>query len=199
MIENNFVFICELFKFYAVRTFTEVCISILAHLNIFVLSILQLFTRPLLFHAFDMRDRLTLLLFFNFPEVRGEVVRKIGPGKYEASIASSAQLLQDSKSVLKPVCENHANKDVADAVDIDIRNRPPSPETLELMCDEQDGMFFSNGSANGVAIDNTYLNMIQKSSNSDGCTDAYAEQERIILTKFRDVLGGLVTLGSIKG
>ncbi|XP_045799475.1 protein tesmin/TSO1-like CXC 5 [Trifolium pratense] len=131
-------------------------------------------------------------------EVRGEVVRKIGPRKYEASIASSAQPLQDSRSVLKPVCENHANKDVTDAVDIDIGNRPPSPETLGLMCDEQDGMFFGNGSANGVAIDNTYLNMIQTSSNSDGCTDAYAEQERLILTKFRDVLGGLVTLGSIK-
>ncbi|CAK8568844.1 unnamed protein product [Lathyrus sativus] len=132
-------------------------------------------------------------------EMRGKEVRKVETRKSEASTASSAQLLQDSRKVVKPVCENHANKDVTDAVDIDICNRPLSPETLELMCDEQVGMFFDTGSANGVTIDNTKHNMIQKSSNSDGCTDTYAEQERLILTKFRDVLGGLITLGSIKG
>jgi protein lin-54 len=131
--------------------------------------------------------------------MRGKAARKIETEKYEASIASSSQLLQDSRDVAKPVSENHANKDVADAVDIDIHNRPLSPETLKLMCDEQDGMFFGNGSANGVAIDNTYQNMIQKSSNSDGYTAVYAEQERLILTKFRDVLGELIIIGSIKG
>ena len=36
-------------------------------------------------------------------------------------------------------------------------------------------------------------------SNSDGCTDVCREQERLILTKFLDVLRGLVTHGSIKG
>lgn len=129
----------------------------------------------------------------------GKEVRKIETRKSEAAAASSAQSLQDSQEVVKPDCENHANKDVTDAVDIDIRNRPLSPETLELMCDEQDVMFFDNVSANGVAIDNIEHNMTQKFSNSDGCTDTYAEQERLILTKFRDVLGGLITLGSIKG
>lgn len=131
--------------------------------------------------------------------MRGKAARKIKTEKYEASIASSSQLLQDSRDVVKPASENHANKDVADAVDIDIHNRPLSPETLKLMCDELDEMFFGNGSANGVAIDNTYQNMIQKSSNSDGYTAVYAEQERLILTKFRDVLGELIILGSIKG
>ncbi|CAL5205198.1 unnamed protein product [Lathyrus oleraceus] len=132
-------------------------------------------------------------------EMRGKEVRKVETRKSEASTISSAQSLQDSQKVVKTDCENHANKDVTDAVDIDVRNRPLSPETLELMCDEQDVMFFDTGSANGVAIENTKHNMIQKSSNSDGCTDTYAEQERLILTKFRDVLGGLITLGSIKG
>lgn len=131
--------------------------------------------------------------------MREKVVRKIETGKYEASIASSAQLLQDNREVVKPVCQDHVIIEEADAVDIDNRNRPLSPETLALMCDEQDGMFFGNGSANGVAIDNTNQNMIQKSSNSDGCTDVYEEQERLILTKFRDILCGLITLGSIKG
>ncbi|XP_027190158.1 protein tesmin/TSO1-like CXC 5 [Cicer arietinum] len=131
-------------------------------------------------------------------EMREKVVRKIETGKYEASIASSAQLLQDNREVVKPVCQDHVIIEEADAVDIDNRNRPLSPETLALMCDEQDGMFFGNGSANGVAIDNTNQNMIQKSSNSDGCTDVYEEQERLILTKFRDILCGLITLGSIK-
>ncbi|CAI8599823.1 unnamed protein product [Vicia faba] len=131
-------------------------------------------------------------------EMRGKEVRKIETRKSEASTASSAQSLQDSREVVTPDCENHANKDVPDAVDIDIRKMPLSPETLELMCDEQDVMFFDNVSANGVAIGNTEHNMNQKSSNSDGCTDTYAEQERLILTKFRDVLGGLITLGNIK-
>ncbi|XP_024634048.1 protein tesmin/TSO1-like CXC 5 [Medicago truncatula] len=130
-------------------------------------------------------------------EMRGKAARKIKTEKYEASIASSSQLLQDSRNVVR-ASENHANKDVADAVDIDIHNRPLSPETLKLMCDELDEMFFGNGSANGVAIDNAYQNMIQKSSNSDGYTAVYAEQERLILTKFRDVLGELIILGSIK-
>lgn len=128
--------------------------------------------------------------------MRGKVDQQIETGKYKASIASSAQSLQDSRDVIKPVCDDHVNKDEADAVDI---NRPLSPETLALMCDEQDEMFFGNGSANGVACNSTYQNMIQKSSNSDGCTGVYAEQERLILTKFWDVLRGLITLGSIKG
>ncbi|XP_058785164.1 protein tesmin/TSO1-like CXC 5 isoform X2 [Vicia villosa] len=133
----------------------------------------------------------------HFPEMRGKEVRKIETRKSEAS-TSSVQSLQDSRKVVKPDCENHANKDVTAAVDIDFRNMQLSPETLELMCDEQDVIFFDNVSANGVAIDNTEHNMIQKSSNSDGCSDTYAEQERLVLTKFRDVLGGLITLGSIK-
>lgn len=131
--------------------------------------------------------------------MRGKMDRPIEPGKYEASNALSAQLLQHSRDVVKPVCDEHASKDEVDAVDVDNHNRPLSPETLALMCDEQDEMFFGNGSAIGLACNSTYQNVIQKSSYSDGCTDVYGEQERLILTKFRDVLRGLITLGSIKG
>lgn len=131
-------------------------------------------------------------------EMRGKVYQQIQTGKFEASIASSAQSLQDTRDVHKPICDDRVNKDEADGVDINNYNRPLSPETLALMCDEQDGMFLGNSSENGVACNSNCQNMIQKSSNSDGCTDVYGEQERLVLTKFWDVLRGLITLGSIK-
>ncbi|KAJ1396406.1 Tesmin/TSO1-like CXC domain [Sesbania bispinosa] len=131
-------------------------------------------------------------------EMRDKVDRQIGTGKFEASIASSAQSPQETRDTHKPDCDDHINKDEANAVYIDNCNRPLSPETLALMCNEQDEMIFGDGSANGVACNSTYQNMIQKSANSDECTDVYGEQERLVLTKFWDVLRGLVTLGSIK-
>ncbi|OIV96564.1 hypothetical protein TanjilG_24217 [Lupinus angustifolius] len=76
--------------------------------------------------------------------------------------------------------------------------RSLSPETLALMCDEQDEMFLGNSLENRVASNINCQNMIQKLSNSDGCTDVYGEQERLVLTKFRDVLHELITLGNLK-
>lgn len=129
----------------------------------------------------------------------GKVDQQTKTGNFEASVASSSKSLQETRDVHQLVCDDHVNKDEADAVDIANYNRPLSPETLALMCDEQDDMIFGNSSANGVACNSTLQNMIQKSSNSDGCTDVCREQERLILAKFLDVLRGLVTHGSIKG
>uniref|UniRef100_A0A0R0JDR8 CRC domain-containing protein n=1 Tax=Glycine max TaxID=3847 RepID=A0A0R0JDR8_SOYBN len=131
-------------------------------------------------------------------EMIGKVDQQTKTGNFEASVASSSKSLQETRDVHQLVCDDHVNKDEADAVDIANYNRPLSPETLALMCDEQDDMIFGNSSANGVACNSTLQNMIQKSSNSDGCTDVCREQERLILTKFLDVLRGLVTHGSIK-
>ncbi|WVZ19469.1 hypothetical protein V8G54_006791 [Vigna mungo] len=127
-------------------------------------------------------------------EAEGKIDRQTKAGNSKASVASSAKSLQQTKDGRQPVCVDHVNKAVADAVDIANYNRPLSPETLALMCDEQANMFFGNTSADGAA----YQNMIQKSLNSDGSSDAYGEQERLIMTKLLDVLRELVTLGSIK-
>ncbi|CAJ1973874.1 unnamed protein product [Sphenostylis stenocarpa] len=117
-------------------------------------------------------------------------------GNLKASAASSAKSLRETKDVRQPVCDDHVNKAEADAVDIADYNRPMSPETLALMCDEQDNMLFGNRSANEAA----YQNTIQKSFNFDArSTVVYGEQERIIMTNFLDVLRELVTFGSIKG
>jgi len=134
-------------------------------------------------------------MFPNFSETRGKIDRQTKAGNFKASVASSAKSLQETKDVRRPVCDDHVNNAVGDAVDIANYNRPLSPETLALMCDEQDNMFFGNTPADGAAHKNT----IQKSLISDGSTGAYAEQERLIMTKLLDVLRELVTLGSIKG
>ncbi|CAL0319234.1 unnamed protein product [Lupinus luteus] len=125
---------------------------------------------------------------------RGKVDRQIQTGKFDASLQS----LQNTRDVQKPVCDDHMNKDEAVGTDIGNYNRSLSPETLALMCDEQDEMLLSNSLENRVASNINCQNMIQKLSNSDGRTDVYGEQERLVLTKFRDVLHELITLGNVK-
>ncbi|XP_027356876.1 protein tesmin/TSO1-like CXC 5 [Abrus precatorius] len=132
-------------------------------------------------------------------EMSGKVDWQTKTGNFEASMVSCAQSLQSTRDVYKPVCDNHVKKDEADTVDIANYSKPLSPETLALMCDEQDDMIFGNSSVNGVSCNSTDQNMIRKSSNSNGCSDVYGEQERLVLTKFLDVLRRLSTLGSIKG
>ncbi|CAL4973934.1 unnamed protein product [Urochloa decumbens] len=67
-------------------------------------------------------------------------------------------------------------------------NRPMSPGTLALMCDEQDTMFTT--SQNAVAQKTVAVNQNQ--------SEMYAEQERVVLTEFRDCLRKLVTCGRMK-
>lgn len=76
------------------------------------------------------------------------------------------------------------------------RARPMSPGTLALMCDEQDTMFMGAGLADGSAAHdcNTSSHVPDRS-----LSEVYIEQERIVLTKFRDCLNKLITLGEIKG
>lgn len=71
-----------------------------------------------------------------------------------------------------------------------------SPGTLALMCDERDTMFMGASPANGLAGHgcNTSSHVPDKSA-----SEVYVEQEKIVLTKFRDCLNKLITLGEIKG
>lgn len=96
---------------------------------------------------------------------------------------------------------NQADKDgssgsVSDGGDVQ-NSRPMSPGTLALMCDEQDKMFMAAGPQNEITTNNQ--STTQSSSQEIGCTEVYEEQERIVLTGFRDFLNLLITRGSIKG
>lgn len=80
----------------------------------------------------------------------------------------------------------------------DVQNgRPPSPGTRALMCDEEDAMFMEAVPPNAL-VDHS-RNITQKSSNWHECIEVYAEQEKVVLTRFRDFLNQLITCGSIKG
>ncbi|MQL89042.1 hypothetical protein Taro_021608 [Colocasia esculenta] len=68
--------------------------------------------------------------------------------------------------------------------------RPMSPGTLALMCDEKDPMFMATTSRNTGASPRTTF--------SQGISEIYMEQERCVLTEFRDCLRNLVTYGKMK-
>ncbi|XP_022961312.1 protein tesmin/TSO1-like CXC 5 [Cucurbita moschata] len=88
-----------------------------------------------------------------------------------------------------PVHDNHS-----DSSDM-TKSRPMSPGTLALMCDERDTMFMGAAPADRLAGHgcNTSSHVPDKS-----VSEVYIEQERIVLTKFRDCLNKLITLGEIK-
>ncbi|XP_042446540.1 protein tesmin/TSO1-like CXC 5 [Zingiber officinale] len=67
--------------------------------------------------------------------------------------------------------------------------KPMSPGTLVLMCNEKDMIFMASQVA---AAD-------PSSSNNRSASEAYVEQEKGVLTKFRDYLLKLVTCGQMKG
>ncbi|GAV78426.1 CXC domain-containing protein [Cephalotus follicularis] len=126
----------------------------------------------------------------------------------ETSLASSTQeRLQSQKEAdfAKAVADdcssgNQADKAIPDDCSSDgadvPKARPMSPGTLALMCDEQDTMFMAAASPNGLMGHG--CNTSSQLPYEQGITEVYAEQERIILTKFRDCLNRLITFGEIK-
>ncbi|KAK4391676.1 protein tesmin/TSO1-like CXC 5 [Sesamum angolense] len=82
----------------------------------------------------------------------------------------------------------------SDGADVS-KGRPMSPSTLALMCDEANTIFTTTASIGSVA----HNNVSSQLPDEQGLTEAYVEQERIVLTKFRDCLNRLITLGEIKG
>ncbi|KAF5748572.1 putative transcription factor [Tripterygium wilfordii] len=74
--------------------------------------------------------------------------------------------------------------------------RPMSPGTLALMCDEQDTIFMSASSPNRITSHG--CNTTSQLHHGQRMNEAYAEQERVVLTKFRDCLNRLITFGEIK-
>ena len=76
------------------------------------------------------------------------------------------------------------------------KGRPMSPGTLALMCDEQD-TFMTAASPMGTMAHG--CNTSSQFPYGQGMTEVYAEQERIVLTKFRDFLNRVITMGEING
>ncbi|XP_051151135.1 protein tesmin/TSO1-like CXC 5 [Andrographis paniculata] len=75
--------------------------------------------------------------------------------------------------------------------------RPLSPGTLSLMCDERDIPFAADNSPSTAMESNTSTNT--SSAPTHTINKLYAEQERLVLTRFRDFLNRLITSASIEG
>jgi hypothetical protein len=127
----------------------------------------------------------------------------------ETLLASSTQeRLQshkesDADKIVANDCSsaNHADKvgpddSSSDGADMP-KGRPMSPGTLELMCDEQDTMLMAAASPSGLMGHG--CNTSSQLPCGQGMAEAHAEQERIVLMKFRDCLNRLITFGEIKG
>ncbi|GAB4837249.1 hypothetical protein Ancab_002152 [Ancistrocladus abbreviatus] len=79
----------------------------------------------------------------------------------------------------------------------DVRNeRPPSPGTLALLCDEQHSAFAEAGCSSKLNVNDQ--NTAPKSSDRNQCSEPYVLQERMVLTRFHDFLSGIITCGNIK-
>uniref|UniRef100_A0A2C9W758 CRC domain-containing protein n=1 Tax=Manihot esculenta TaxID=3983 RepID=A0A2C9W758_MANES len=79
---------------------------------------------------------------------------------------------------------------------VDLENgRPASPE-IDLMCHEQEIVFME--AASPIRMGVLSQNKTQISSNGHECSDVYAEQERLILTRFQNFLSSLIACGSMK-
>lgn len=91
---------------------------------------------------------------------------------------------------------NSCDESSLDGADVSNR-RPMSPRTLALMCDERNTIFTAAASPTGL-MDHG-LGTSSQLPNGRKVTEAYAEQERVILTQFQDCLNRLINLGKIKG
>ncbi|XVF88561.1 hypothetical protein PTKIN_Ptkin19aG0060700 [Pterospermum kingtungense] len=136
------------------------------------------------------------------------LTQKRAEDQTETSLASSTQdRLQiekdsDAEKTMADDCSSANEADKAGPEDSSLdgpdmsKGRPMSPGTLALMCDEQDTMFMAAASPNGIMGNGCSTS--SKLPNGQGMTEIYAEQERIILTTFRDCLNRLITFGEIK-
>lgn len=115
----------------------------------------------------------------------------------ETSLASSAQdhsqgNNKDAADVeMVSADENQADKSGPEDAS---KGKPLSPATLALMCDEQDTIFMV-----AAASPNGSVDLDGCGANSQGQSEMYAEQERVVLTRFRDCLSRLISYAELKG
>ncbi|XP_059287695.1 protein tesmin/TSO1-like CXC 5 isoform X1 [Lycium ferocissimum] len=77
------------------------------------------------------------------------------------------------------------------------KERPMSPVTLALMCDEHDTIFTAAAAPPNDLTSLSYNTSFQL-PHGQGMTEIYPELERIVLAQTRDCLNKLITLGEIK-
>lgn len=145
-----------------------------------------------------------------YPEKEDKIGKPVERNDLEDPFATSTQRWDCNEkdgSVPKDIAQDHFHRtraqsnetsSSASVVDNKQYERAMSPGTLALLCDERDSLFLEDGLQKGM----TY--QTQSTSNSlhrRGSTEIYAEQEKLILTNFRDFLSKLVSLsgGSTEG
>ncbi|KAG5030164.1 hypothetical protein GLYMA_05G229900v4 [Glycine max] len=114
------------------------------------------------------------------------------PSQKEANVEKA--MADDDCSSANQTDNISPDNSCSDGADVP-KGRPMSPGTLALMCDEQDTMFMTAASTVGSRAHacNTSL----QPPYGQVMTEVYAEQERIVLTKFRDFLNRVITMGEI--
>lgn len=110
----------------------------------------------------------------------------------EISYASDSQNVVADESQSGAQVEKPASAEADD----DVTDGSRSPGTLALMCNEND-TDFRNSISNGVGDRNadSYGHL----PNGQVITETYVEQEKTVLTTFRDCLNKLITFGELKG
>ncbi|KAG8376037.1 hypothetical protein BUALT_Bualt09G0022000 [Buddleja alternifolia] len=104
----------------------------------------------------------------------------------ETSLASSTQDRSQSEkhfAAEKAVTDKTKLEEFdSDGADVS-KGRPMSPSTLALMCDEQDTIFTTATTSSRLSAHNNVSSQLPLEQEVTG---SYVEQERIVLTKFRD-------------
>ena len=90
------------------------------------------------------------------------------------------------------ICTDSSVLDASDG----LNGRPVSPGTMALLCYEQKTILMEEGSR-GLTVDKK--TKTSDTSNEQRLSESFMEQERMVLTNFRDFLNRLITCGSIKG
>ncbi|KAA0061547.1 protein tesmin/TSO1-like CXC 5 isoform X1 [Cucumis melo var. makuwa] len=159
----------------------------------------------------DLKDLCSVLVVLSSEAAKTiqdqtSATEKQSDGQTETSVASSTQDGQkkdasDEKSAADDRSSaNQADKTTPDDSNSDggdvPKGAPMSPGTLALMCDEQDTMLMAAASPNRLM--GPGCSTSSQLPHGRDTSEVYAEQERIVLTKFRDCLNRLITLGEIK-
>ncbi|XP_045822548.1 protein tesmin/TSO1-like CXC 5 isoform X1 [Trifolium pratense] len=113
------------------------------------------------------------------------------PNQKEANVEKA---MADDCSSATQTDKTSPENSSSDGADVP-KGRPMSPGTLALMCDEQDTMFMNAAPSIGSMAH--ACNTSSQLPYGQGAKEIYAEQERIVLTKFRDFLNRVITMGEI--
>ncbi|KAI3955184.1 hypothetical protein MKW92_039580, partial [Papaver armeniacum] len=138
---------------------------------------------------------------------KATVEKQSGSQEHAESIAapSSRQSMSVEAGIQEAPADDPSSGNLAEKICMDDprsngselqKGRPMSPGTLSLMCDEQDTMFTKAASPNGRLGNGVSIPLPSAYGPETGL---YAEQERRVLTAFRDSLQNLVQRGTIKG